>query len=57
MDTLKTVIESKAGTVVQGIGGIGLSYIEMIPVWLRIGILLGVFINVWVRLIKEIRNN
>ena len=57
MDTLRTAIESKAGTVVQGIGGIGLSYIEMIPVWLRIGILLGVFINVWVRLIKEIRNN
>ena len=57
MDTLRTVIESKAGTIAQGLGGIGLSYIELIPLWLRIGILLGIFINVWGKLIREIRNN
>ena len=57
MDTLKTAIESKAGTIAQGLGGIGLSYIELIPIWLRIGILLGIFISVWSRLIREIRNN
>jgi len=57
MDTLKAVLESKIGTVVQGLGSIGISYIEAIPVWLRIGILLGVFINVWVKLLREIRNN
>ena len=56
MDTLKTVLESKAATITQGIGGIGLSYIELIPLWLRIGILLGVFINVWGKLLGEIRN-
>ena len=56
MDTLKTFLDTKAGLATQGLGGIGLSYIEMIPVWLRIGILLGVFLNVWIRLLKEIRN-
>ena len=55
MDTLRTAIESKAGTIAQGIGGIGLSYIELIPIWLRIGILLAVFINVWSNLLREIR--
>ena len=55
MDTLKTAIESKASTIAQGLGGIGLSYIELIPIWLRIGILLGIFINVWVKLLREIR--
>ncbi len=55
MDTLRTVLESKAGTIAQGIGGIGLSYIELIPIWLRIGILLAVFINVWLKLIREIK--
>ena len=57
MDTLKTAIESKAGVITQALGGIGLSYIELIPIWLRIGILLGIFISVWSRLIREIRNN
>ena len=56
MDTLKAVLETKTGTVVQGLGGIGLSYVEMFPLWLRIGILLGVFLNVWIKLLKEIRN-
>ena len=55
MDTLKTAIESKAGTIAQRVGGIGLSYIELIPIWLRIGILLGIFINVWVKLFREIK--
>ena len=57
MDTLKTVLESKLGTVVQGLGSIGISYVEMLPAWLRIGILLGVCISVWAKLIREIRNN
>jgi hypothetical protein len=57
MDTLKTILDSKMGTLVQGAGGIGISYIEMLPIWLRIGIMLGVFLNVWIRLIREIRNN
>ena len=57
MDTLKTILDSKMGTLAQGATGIGISYIEMIPVWLRIGIMLGVFLNVWIRLIREIRNN
>ena len=56
MDTLNTVLESKATTIAQGVGGIGLSYIELIPLWLRIGILLGVFVNVWGKLLGEIRN-
>ena len=56
MDTLKTILDSKIGTLAQGATGIGLSYIEMLPVWLRIGILLGVFLNVWIKLFKEIRN-
>ena len=55
MATLRTAVESKAGTIAQGLGGIGLSYIELIPIWLRIGILLGIFINVWIKLIREIR--
>jgi len=57
MDTLKTILDSKMGTLAQGATGIGVSYIEMLPVWLRIGIMLGVFLNVWIRLIREIRNN
>ena len=57
MDTLKAVLESKIGTVAQGLGGIGLSYVELLPIWLRIGILFGVLISVWVRLLREIRNN
>ena len=55
MDTLRTVLESKAATIAQGVGGIGLSYIELIPLWLRIGILLGIFINVWAKLLREVR--
>ena len=57
MDTLKTILDSKMGTLAQGATGIGISYIEMLPVWLRIGIMFGVFFNVWIRLIREIRNN
>lgn len=57
MDTLKTILDSKIGTLAQGATGIGISYIEMLPVWLRIGIMFGVFFNVWIRLIREIRNN
>lgn len=57
MDTLKTMVDSKLGTVIQGATGIGISYVEMLPVWLRIGILLGVFLNVWIKVIREIRNN
>jgi len=57
LDTLRTVLESKIGTVSQGIGGIGISYIEMIPLGLRIGILTAIFISVWRNLLKEIRNN
>lgn len=57
MDTLKTILDSKLGTIAQGATGIGISYVEMLPVWLRIGILFGVFFNVWLRLLREIRNN
>ena len=57
MDTIKAVLESKTGTVAQGLGGIGLSYVELLPIWLRIGILFGVLISVWARLLREIRNN
>ena len=56
MDTLKTILDSKMGTLAQGATGIGISYIEMLPIWLRIGIMFGVFFNVWIRLIREIRN-
>lgn len=57
MDTLKTILDSKLGTIAQGATGIGISYVEMLPIWLRIGILFGVFFNVWLRLLREIRNN
>ena len=57
MDTLKTILDSKLGTIAQGATGIGISYVEMLPAWLRIGILFGVFLNVLIRLIREIRNN
>ena len=57
MDTLRTILDSKLGTIAQGATGIGISYIEMLPLWLRIGILFGVLFNVWIRLIREIRNN
>ena len=39
------------------LGGIGISYIEMIPLGLRIGILTAIFISVWRNLLKDIRNN
>ena len=45
-----------AKTVVQGLGGISISFIDMIPFWLRVGILLGVFLSVWIRLFRQIRN-
>ena len=57
MDTLKTRVDSKLGTIAQGATGIGISYVEMLPIWLRIGILFGVFFSVWLRLLREIRNN
>ena len=57
MDTLKTIVDSKLGTIAQGATGIGISYVEMLPVWLRIGILFGVFFSVLLRLLREIRNN
>ena len=57
MDTLRTILDSKLGTIAQGATGIGISYVEMLPIWLRIGILFGVFFSVWLRLLREIRNN
>ena len=32
-------------TVIQGLGGVSISFIDMLPIWLRIGILLGVFLS------------
>ena len=57
MDTIKTFLDTKTGIAAQGLGGIGFSYLEAIPIWLRIGILVGIFINVWIRALREIRNN
>ena len=57
MDTIKTFLDTKIGMATQGLGGIGFSYLEAIPIWLRIGILVGVFINVWIGVLREIRNN
>ena len=57
MDTLKAVLETKTATIAQGLGSIGISYIEAIPTCVRIGRLIGVFIHVWIKLLREIRNN
>ena len=55
MDTITTLLESKTGTAVSGGLGIGISYIEWLPFWLRMGILLGTFLTIWVRFIRDFR--
>ena len=56
MDTLRTIIDSKLGLTVGGAGSIWISFVEWLPFWLRIFILLGWGVTIWVKLVKEIRN-
>jgi len=51
IDTLK----STAGTTVQGIGGIALSFWEVLPEVLRICILLATLVHIIIRIRKDFK--
>jgi hypothetical protein len=55
MDSIKSFIDSTAGTAITGMGGVVLSYWDMIPQVLRISILVVTLIHLIVRLYKEIK--
>ena len=56
MDTLKTVLETKTATAVGGAGSVWVSFVEWLPFWLRIGILVGTFLPIWIKLVRDFRN-
>ena len=56
MDTLRTVLDTKAGIAVGGASSIWISFVEWLPFWLRIGILVGTFLTIWIKLVRDFRN-
>ena len=57
MDTIRTIFETKTATAVGGAGSVWLSFVEWLPFWLRIGILVGTFLAIWMKLIRDFRNS
>jgi len=57
MDTLKTVLDTKAGIAVGGASSIWISFVEWLPFWLRIAILLGTCLTIWLKLAREFRKS
>jgi hypothetical protein len=55
MDSLKSFIDSTTGTAVTSVGGVALSYWDMIPEVLRILILVVTLAHLVVRFYKEIK--
>ena len=55
MDSIKSFIDSTAGTAITGMGGVALSYWDIIPQVLRILILVVTLAHLMVRLYKEIK--
>lgn len=55
MDSLKSFIDSTAGTAVTGFSGVALSYWSVIPEVLRILILLVTLTHLSVKLFKEFK--
>ena len=56
MDTIYNLLEKKTGTAVGSGLSIGVSFLEWLPFWLRMGILMGTLLTIWVRFIREFRN-
>lgn len=56
MDSIKSFIDSTAGTAITGMGGVALSYWDMIPQVLRILILIVTLTHLTVRLYKEFKH-
>ena len=57
MDTIRTILESRTGIAFGSASSIWISFVEWLPFWLRIGILLGTFIGIWYRLYLDFRKN
>ena len=57
MDTLKTVLETKTATAVGGAGSVWISFVEWLPFWLRVGILVGTFVSIWIKVFREYRKS
>ena len=56
MDTIYNLLETKTGAAVGGAGSVWLSFVEWLPFWLRIGILVGTFFTIWIKLFRDFRN-
>ena len=56
MDTLSNLLDTKTATAVGGAGSVWLSFVEWLPFWLRIGILLGTCLAIWIKLVRDFRN-
>ena len=57
MDTINSLLETKTAVAVGGAGSVWLSFVEWLPFWLRFGILVGTFLTIWVKLIRDFRNS
>ena len=57
MDTLKTVLDTKAGIAVGGASSICISFVEWLPFWLRVAILLVTCLTIWLKLAREFRKS
>ena len=53
MDTLKTVLDTKAGIAVGGASSIWISFVEWLPFWLRVAILLGTCLTIWLKVSSD----
>ena len=57
MNGIDSILETKTAAAVGGAGSVWLSFVEWLPFWLRIGILVGTFLTIWVKLIRDFRNS
>ena len=57
MDTINSLLETKTAVAVGGAGSVWLSFVEWLPFWLRIAILLGTCLTIWIRLVREFRKS
>ncbi len=56
MNAIDSILETKTATAIGGAGSVWLSFVEWLPFWLRIGILVGTFLTIWIKLVRDFRN-
>ena len=57
MNGIDSILETKTAAAVGGAGSVWVSFVEWLPFWLRIAILLGTCLTIWIRLVREFRKS